>query len=1021
MEFSREWLADPKVFEVNRVEPHSNHNYYKNETEEKLGKSSFIKSLNGLWKFHYAKNSDFVVQGFEKEEVNCDAWDDIRVPGSVELQGYGAPQYVNMMYPWDGHEALVPGMLPERFAPVESYVKNFTVDSAWNGQKVYISFQGVESAMALWCNGTFVGYAEGSFTPSEFELTDCLKAGENKLAVQVFRFTSASWLEDQDFLRFSGIFRDVFLYTVPSAHVEDLFVKGLLDDTYTDGTLSAEVKLTAAAEVGYALYEKNAGVRGKKVLEGKCRAKNGTAKISQDVKAPKLWSAETPNLYELVLEVKNADGELSEIVTQTVGFRRFEMKDGLMLFNGQRIVFKGVNRHEMSCDFGRSVTYEETVKDMIHMKQHNINAIRTCHYPDQTFFYDLCDEYGFYVIDEANLETHGTWSKEGGPDKNTVPASRPDWKNIVLDRAKCMQERDKNHPSIVIWSCGNESYGGKNIFLMSELFRKRDNTRLVHYEGVCHDRSYNATSDMESQMYTKVPSIKKFLAEHPEKPFICCEYTHAMGNSNGAMHKYTDLAREEKRYQGGFIWDYIDQSIRVKDRYGKDFLAYGGDFKDRPNDYNFCGNGIVFADRTNTPKSQEVKFNYQNIVIHPDKKKVTVFNDNLFVNTDTFQAVARLEKEGKLLQEMYFTASVEPQTEKEISLPSKFMTGKESGEYTVTVAFLLKEDTLWAKAGHEVAFGQYTYLVKEKQVGVRMLKDVLYEAGNAVMDGDKLAAPEVIESDCNIGVRGRHFHYIFSRGGRGFVSFKYAGKEMHCEPPVPNFWRASTDNDRGNQMTQRYGQWKLASMYAGIYSYSLKKGKEAVITYEYTLPTTPKADCTVKYHVAGDGSVRVTMDYTPVEGLSEMPEFGMMFRIPADYDRVTYYGMGPEENYCDRNMGAKLSVYETTAKDNMTPYLMPQECGNRTGVRYAKVTNLRGEGLQFAGDALDFSVLPYTPHEIENALHHYELPEVHYTIVRVALRQMGVGGDDSWGARTHDEYLVDVSKPLHFEFTFAGC
>ncbi|MGN0505435.1 MAG: glycoside hydrolase family 2 TIM barrel-domain containing protein [Lachnospiraceae bacterium] len=1022
MEFCKEWLADPRVFAVNRVEPHSNHRFYKNEEEERIGKSSFVKSLNGIWKFHYARNTELVIPDFEKVETDCNAWEDIRVPGSIQLQGYSAPHYTNIMYPWDGHEAIEPGELPEKFNPVASYVKYFTVDAAWKGQKVYISFQGVESAMALWCNGAFVGYAEDSFTPSDFELTEYLHDGENKLAVQVFRFSSGAWLEDQDFFRLSGIFRDVFLYTVPSVHISDLFVKGLPDDTYTDGVLNMELVLTAPAEVTYALYEKKNGRRAAKpVLTGSGKSKGGVCRMKQEVRAPKLWSAEVPDLYELVLEVKAADGTPCEIVTQTVGFRRFELKDGLMRLNGQRIVFKGVNRHEISCDHGRSVTYEEMRRDVIHMKQHNINAVRTCHYPDQTAFYDLCDEFGLYVIDETNLETHGTWSKNGGADKDTIPADRKEWKNIVLDRAKSMQERDKNHPSILIWSCGNESYGGKNIYLMSELFRKRDDTRLVHYEGVCHDRSYNATSDMESQMYPKVTSIEKFLTEHPEKPYICCEYTHAMGNSNGAMHKYTDLARRELRYQGGFIWDYIDQAIRTKDRYGKEYLGFGGDFGDRPTDYNFCVNGTIFADRTSSPKMQEIKFNYQNIVIRPEKKKVTIFNDNLFVNTDRFQAVARLEKEGTLLNEVFFIASVEPQTEKEVALPAAFAAGKESGEYTVTVAFLLKEDTVWAKAGHEIAFGQYTYQVKEKQVGVHLLKEALLAAGNGVMEEGKPAAPEIVESDYNIGVRGRHFHYIFARGGKGLVSFRYAGKEMVSEPPVPNFWRASTDNDRGNRMPQRYAQWKLASMYACIADCSLKKGREAVITYEYEFPTSPKAGCTVAYHVAGDGSVRVTMDYTPVDGLSEMPEFGMMFKIPADYDRIRYYGLGPEENYCDRNQGAKLSVYETTAKENVTPYVIPQECGNRTGVRYAKVTNRQGAGLQFAGDALDFSVLPYTPHELENAGHHYELPEVHHTVIRVALRQMGIGGDDSWGARTHDEYLLDVSRPLYFEFVFAGC
>lgn len=1022
MEFSYQWLADPKIFAVNRLDAHSGHAFYKSKKEAAQGKSSFVKSLNGVWKFHYAAKLSQTVSGFERTEVNCDDWDDIRVPGSIQLQGYSAPQYVNVMYPWDGHEAIQPGQIPESFHPVASYVTYFTVDKAWENQSVFISFQGVESAMALWCNGQFAGYAEDSFTPSEFELTPYLdRTKENKLAVQVFRFSSGSWLEDQDFFRLSGIFREVFLYTVPKVHVKDMFVKAGLADNYIDGTLEIEAVLTGRGSVRYALYEKTAFGCGKQVAAGKGKGKALRQKMSEVVSAPKQWSAELPNLYVLELEIYDEEtGTLLEVVRQNVGFRRFELKDGLMLLNGKRIVFKGVNRHELSCDNGRSVTEEELRLDLQTMKQNNINAIRTCHYPDQQIFYDLCDEYGFYVIDETNLETHGTWAKEGWADKNTLPGSRTDWRDIVLDRARSMQEKDKNHPCILIWSCGNESFGGKNLYLMSEQFRKRDNTRLVHYEGVFNDRSYNATSDMESQMYTKAADIKKFLEEHPEKPFICCEYTHSMGNSNGAMHKYTDLAREEARYQGGFIWDYIDQGFRLRSRYGKEYFGYGGDYGDRPTDYNFCGNGIVFADRSATPKLQEVKFNYRNILITPNEQTVQVFNDHLFMNTNAYKAVVTLEKEGVLVAAAELETEVAPQTEAEIALPAAIREAvraykKEQGEYTITVSFCLKEDTLWAKAGHEVAFGQYTYQVKEAAVGISMLREAVELAGNAG------TAPEIILSPANIGIKGRHFHYIFAKGGKSLVSFRYAGRELLCEPPVPNFYRAVTDNDRGCRMPQRYGQWKLASQYATIESSRFTKSKEAVVTYEYKFPTTPEAGCTVAYHIAGNGMVRVTMDYTPVAELHDMPEFGMLFKLPAEFNRVTYYGLGPEENYCDRNHGARLGLFKTTAEDNMTPYLLPQECGNRTGVRYAKVTDYRGVGLQFAGEELELSVLPYTPQELESAGHHFELPEIHYTVVRVAKKQMGVAGDDSWGAKPHEEYLIDVSRPVHFEFVFAGC
>jgi len=505
MNFDRSWLADSKVFQLNRLDAHSNHKYFKNVQEAKQGKTSFVKSLNGIWKFHYAKNLAQTIAGFETEEVNCNDWDDIRVPGNIQLQGHGAPQYVNVIYPWDGHEEIKPGQIPTWEHPVASYVTWFTVDKAWKNMPVYISFQGVESAMALWCNGSFVGYAEDSFTPSEFDLTPYIKEkGENKLAVQVFKYSSGSWLEDQDFFRLSGIFRDVYLYTVPEVHVRDLFVKAGLTDDYIGGTLEIEAELTAVGSVKYALYEIQ-GTEVKKsaekaTLTGSLAGKKELQKASAIVAAPKAWSAEAPNLYELVLEVYDEAGKLTEVVSQRIGFRRFEMKDGIMLINGKRIVFKGVNRHELSCDNGRSLTTAERLTDVVTMKQNNINAIRTCHYPDHPEFYDMCDEYGFYVIDETNLETHGTWAKPGWADKDTLPGNTAAWRDIVLDRARSMQERDKNHVSIVIWSCGNESFGGKNIKAMSDLFHKRDNTRLVHYEGVFNDRSVPDISDMESQM-----------------------------------------------------------------------------------------------------------------------------------------------------------------------------------------------------------------------------------------------------------------------------------------------------------------------------------------------------------------------------------------------------------------------------------------------------------------------------------------------------------------------------------------
>lgn len=1006
-------VKSPEYFAENRMEAHSDHRYYSSEENARNKTEEFRFSLNGLWKFHYAKNYNSTIKGFEAEEYNCRTWDDIKVPAHIQMEGYDVPQYANVQYPWDGHEEIEPGEIPVEFNPVASYVKYFDVPEQMQGKEIFISFQGVESAFALWCNGSYIGYSADSFTPSEFELTDFIQNGENKLAVQVFKWTSGSWLEDQDFFRFSGIFREVYLYTVPEVHAYDVKIKTVLEPSFTKGELIAEIKLTGQTEGRVKLLLERDGEL-LSTAEGNMREQTI---ITMPVEYPQLWSAEYPFLYDIKIILENPDGKVQEVVPLRTGFRRFELKDGIMLLNGKRIVFKGVNRHEFSCDNGRAVSEEEMLKDIITMKQNNINAIRTCHYPDNSRLYDLCDEYGLYMIDETNLESHGSWQHvPSGKTKpeDVIPGDHPEWLAMVLDRVNSIYQRDKNHASILIWSCGNESFGGKNIYEMSRLFHKLDDTRLVHYEGVFWDRRYNDTSDMESQMYPSVEAIEKFLAKDRSKPFICCEYTHAMGNSNGAMHKYTDLTDREPSYQGGFIWDYIDQVIRRKDRFGRDDLAYGGDFDDRPCDYDFCGNGIATGDREPSPKMQEVKYNYQNISVEITRNEngeleALVKNKNLFMNTERYHCLVTVEKDGKPFLQSRMDTAVEPLSQKCYQLPVKL--GEQPGEYAVTVSFVLKKDTKWAKKGYETAFGQAVFQVGEKQT-------------------QQIAPFEVVCGQNNIGVHGDTFEVLFSFAKGGIASYKYGGKEMLKTIPKPNFWRAPTSNDTGNQMPERYGQWKLASLYAthippegsGEMENPVLEIEEdcAVVTFTHFLPTIPASQCQISYRVYGDGTIRTKLSYDPVKELGDMPEFGVIFKLDADYENVEWYGNGPEETYWDRKQGAKLSIYRNKVTDNIPKYLVPQECGNKTDVRYGKVTDNRGRGIVFGGDQINFSALPYTPHELENAAHGYELPPVNYTVVRVSLQQMGIAGDDSWGAKTHPEYLLDVSKRVEFEFYFKG-
>ena len=1016
-DFSYEAIVkDPAVFADNRLPAHSDHLACRNAAELALGESSLRLCLDGVWKFHYANTIHSAPADFFSLDYDCSSWDTIPVPAHIQMEGYDRPAYVNTQYPWDAQEELKPGEVPEVFNPVADYVTEFTLPESFRGEEVNISFQGVESGFALWLNGRYIGYSEDSFDPADFALTDALREGKNKLAVRVFKWTPGSWFEDQDFYRFSGIFRSVYLYTLPRTAVWDLAVVPTLSEDFSEGFVSVSARTKGAGHLHLSLMQ------GKTLLAAaEAPIRDGLASASFRVETPALWSAESPALYRLLVETVDEDGRSAEIMAQELGFRRFELKDGLMLLNGKRIVFKGVNRHDFSSAAGRVPNEQELLQDIVTMKRNNINAIRTSHYPNQSALYALCDRYGLYVIDETNMETHGSWDaylRKQADLSYVIPKDHEQFAPLLLDRMESLYQRDKNHPCVLIWSCGNESYGGKVIYGMSQRFRALDPHRLVHYEGIFWDRSYPDTSDIESQMYTPAAEIEAFLEKNPGKPFICCEYTHAMGNSCGAMHKYTDLSDRNPRYQGGFIWDYVDQSLYKKDRYGREYQAYGGDCYERPTDYNFSGNGIVYGgDRSPSPKMQEVKFNYQNISVDFSEETFTVRNKNLFLNTEVYDACVILQADGLDVHRETLCLAVPPLSEKAFPLPASLLQemdrretaarslGKALPEFAVTVSFTLREDCLWAKAGHEVAFGQKVW---KRPVPAYTCTEEL----------------TVIRGKWNLGVRGRHFSAQFSAIRPGLTSYVYNGVERIEQTPLPNFWRAPVDNDRANQMPQRYAQWKIASLYPtpapALYPEVEEKAHSVCVSFVYELPTVPAASCRLCYEVFGDGTIQTTLDYKAVKGLSAMPEFGLLFKLNADYDRVVWYGLGPEESYADRQRGARLGVYEKTVAGNMARYLHPQECGNKCGVRWAKVVDRRGRGMEFFGDALSFSALPYTPHEIENAAHSYELPEIHYSVVRVALQQMGVGGDDSWGARTHEEYLLPADQDLTLRFGFRG-
>ena len=1000
-------VRDPAIFAEGRLPAHSDHVAYRTAAEARLGESSLRMSLDGIWRFHYARNPASAPADFPN--VDTDGWDTIRVPAHVQMEGWGHPAYVNYQYPWDGTEDLKPGEVPTCFNPVMDYVTSFTLPESFHGEEVNISFQGVESGFALWLNGVYIGYSEDSFSPSDFPLTGALLPGENTLAVRVFRYTPGSWFESQDFMRFSGIFRSVFLYALPKTAVTDLAVVPTISEDLLTGTLSVSAKTKGEGSLRLTLLR-----CGKEIASASAPIADGRAEAVLTIEDPDPWSAEDPFLYTLAVEVLDKDGNLTEYIPQDLGFRRFEMKDGLMCINGRRIVFRGVNRHDFNSRTGRVPDRAELEKDIITMKRHNINAIRTSHYPNDSALYALCDRYGLYLIDETNMETHGSWALTGytdGDKAGIVPKDHAEFEPLLLDRVESIYQRDKNHAAVLIWSCGNESFGGSVIWHMSQRFRALDKHRLVHYEGIFWDRSYPDTSDMESRMYPPVTEIEAWLRDNPGKPFICCEYTHAMGNSCGAMHKYTDLSDREPRYQGGFIWDWADQSIERPDRNGKQMLAYGGDFDERPTDWEFSGNGIVYGgDHAPSPKMQEVKFNYQPVSVSFDGMRFTVKNKNLFTSTISYTACAILQREGREWKRFPLSVVVRALSEKTFDFPAALQAEiaflRESApqeELAVTVSFALPEDTPWAKAGHEIAFGQTVLPVQRAAAACEK-------------------PLTVVKGSFNLGVRGEGFSVLFSSIRPGLSSYVYNGRELLKQIPAPNFWRAPTDNDRGNRMPQRYAQWKIASLYAAAENAPRieERAHSVRLTYTYKLPTVPASACSVSYEVFGDGSVKTEMDYEPVEGLRDMPEFGLGFCLPVELEKLCWYGLGPEETYADRQRGARLGVFTKDVRENLAHYLRPQESGNHCGVRWARVTDRKGRGIEFAGEDLSVSVLPWTPHQIEDALHENELPPVNYTFARVALGQMGVGGDDSWGAKTHPEYLLPADKPLHLTFTFKG-
>ncbi|MBW8351786.1 DUF4981 domain-containing protein [Bacillus sp. IITD106] len=1017
-----EWNNNPEIFQLNRLEPHATLMPYDTVEEALAGNrqaSKYYKLLNGEWKFSFSETPEQRNRDFFKADFDSSDWNPIQVPAHWQLQGYDYPQYTNVRYPWEDTEELKAPFAPTKYNPVGQYIRTFTVPESWENQPVYISFQGVESAFYIWVNGDLVGYSEDTFTPAEFDITPYLIEGENSLAVEVYRWCDASWLEDQDFWRLSGIFRDVYLYSTPRIHIQDFFVNTELDEEYRNAELKVNAKIAnyveeVCGDVSFEamLYDNN----GQRVLENpisvdvnisnvaKCEISGGAF-----VENPLKWSAEHPNLYTLVLSLKGEDGRLIETESCKVGFRKFELKDGLMKINGKRIVLKGVNRHEFSADKGRAIGREDMIHDIKLMKQHNINAVRTSHYPNNPYLYELCDQYGLYVIDENNLETHGTWVYGQKELEDTLPGSKPEWTENVLDRCNSMFQRDKNHPSIVIWSLGNESFGGDNFLKMHQFFKEKDPSRLVHYEGVFHYRPSEAATDIESTMYITPAKVEEYALEAEKsvqqmKPYIICEYSHAMGNSVGNLFKYTELFDQYPIIQGGFIWDWRDQALRTKHEDGIEFLAYGGDFGESPHDGNFSGDGLIFADGTVSPKLYEVKKCYQNVefsAVNLARGMIAVKNKNLFANVNEYELCFNITSNGELVKSGKVDVNIEPLTTGEVHLGYVLDELNTDGELILTASLRLKESTLWAEAGHEIAFEQF------------VLSEAVSEHSHIVEGKLNL----VDEAD-RLTITGEGFSIGYNKQTGDLVSYQFDGVELIQDPLVPNYWRAMTDNDRGNKLDERSATWREAGVNRKLETFLVEESDEGiVILVKYSLPTIFKASTEIRYIVRDNGEIAVESTLTPGPDLPEIPEVGMLFTMDASFDNLKWYGKGPHENYIDKEKGAKIGLYEGKVKDQYVPYLKPQECGNKTDVRWATITNDKGIGFKIAGlPTIELNVLPYTPFELEEASHSYKLQDSKKSVVRINDKQMGVGGDDSWGQKTHPEFTLYATQPYSYTF-----
>lgn len=998
---------NPKIFAVNKEDPHAFFIPY--ATEEQAianihADSPYYRLLSGKWKFKWSRNPDERPSDFYKTDYDVSEWALITVPANWQMEGYGYAIYSNVEYPFPKDQPRV----PHDFNPVGSYRLDFDVPEDWDGRDIFIHFGAVKSAFYLWVNGKKVGYSQGSKLPAEFNITEYVKPGKNMLAAEVYRWTDGSYLECQDFWRVAGIERDVFLYSTPKTRIYDFWARSGLDANYKHGTFELDVWVRnstdnpSSGSIEIKLYDD-----GKEILkdEEQFYIKNSAdAKVSfkDEILDVKQWSAEKPNLYTLSITLKDGEGKGTEAAAIKTGFRTSEIKNGQLLVNGKAVTLKGVNRHEHHPTKCHVVTEKSMLDDIRLLKQFNFNAVRTSHYPDDPRWYELCDQYGIYLIDEANIESHGYGYKP-----NKTLGNKPDFLEAHVDRMKRMAHRDKNHPSIIIWSMGNEGGTGVNFLAGYKWLKAFDHTRPTQYERA--ERLTDITerhTDIIAWMYASIDEIKEeYIGQYPERPFIWCEYAHAMGNSTGNLQDLWDLVDSHRQLQGGFIWDWVDQGLLRTNKQGKTFWAYGGDLEPEGvrHDENFCCNGLVYPDRTIHPAMWEVKKVYQYIKFLPKNLQELEFdvkNTYDFTNLKEFQLSWEITEDGKVIKSGKLPIlDVKPYDTRTVRIKDVEVEPEPGAEYFLNLKAETLSDSPMVPESHIVATEQFD----------------LTTTGNLSME----------ENGKEIIVKGRDFKITFVKKKGTFSSYKYNGRELFKSGPEINFWRAPIDNDFGNEFQTRCVAWKNAGKNRKMTSTKAKAISKSHVSIAFDMNLDDvKGACRTTYDIYGNGDILVANDYklseskarkfinTITRKRTEIPRIGMNMIIPQEYDNIKWYGRGPHENYWDRKTSAFVGIYESKVADMFEPYVRPQENANRTDTRWVELTNDRGFGLRFTGmPTIDFSALNHLiedldPGEKKLGRHPCDLPDRDLISLNIDYKQTGIGGDTSWGRKTYPKYTL---------------